>query len=112
MSVQLNNTEVARILDLSIHPILGGSGNNTGSVAFGGPESYKGIYRSLHVADLDGKTIYQNNLQLQDQTRTFADFAVGTNLFSCTIDGAKRDRALFGGDLFVMGRSMTTLQPT
>ncbi len=36
----------------------------------------------------------------------YLDFQVGTNPLSCTIDGAKRDRALFGGDLFVMGRSI------
>lgn len=106
LSVQLNGTEVATVVDLDIHPILGGSRNNTGSVAFGGPEEYKAVYRSLHVTDLEGKTLYQNNLLLQDQARTCADFAVGTNPLACTIDGAKRDRALFGGDLFVMGRSM------
>jgi alpha-L-rhamnosidase len=106
VSVQLNGAQVALVSDLDIHPILGGSGNNTGSVAFGGPEEYKAIYRALYVTDLEGKTLYQNNLKFQDQARTFADFAVGTNALSCTIDGAKRDRALFGGDLFVMGRSM------
>jgi alpha-L-rhamnosidase len=106
VSVQLNGFEVACVRDLHIHPILGGSNNNTGSVAFGGPESYRAIYRSLHVSDLDGNMLYQNTLQPQDQARSFADFAVGTNALACTIDGAKRDRALFGGDLFVMGRSM------
>jgi len=75
-------------------------------VAFGGPESYKTIYRSLFVADLEGNTLYKNSLQSRDRERTFADFAVGTNPLPSTIDGAKRDRALFGGDLFVMGRSI------
>jgi hypothetical protein len=106
VSVHLNNVEIAQISGLNIHPILGGSGNNTGSVAFGGPQAYKAIYRSLLVSDLKGIHLYQNDLQLKDQARTFADFAVGTNPLSCTIDGAKRDRALFGGDLFVMGRSI------
>jgi alpha-L-rhamnosidase len=106
VSVHLNCIEVASLSGLDIHPILGGSRNNTGSVAFGGPEEYKAVYRSLRVTDLEGNTLYQNNLQLQDQARTFGDFAVGTNSLACTIDGAKRDRALFGGDLFVMGRSI------
>jgi alpha-L-rhamnosidase len=35
-----------------------------------------------------------------------ADFAVGSNLYPCTIDGAKRDRATFAGDLYVIARSI------
>lgn len=67
---------------------------------------YKGIYRSLLVTDLEGNMLCRNYFTLQNQARTFADFAVGSNQLSCTIDGAKRDRASFGGDLFVMGRSI------
>ena len=106
VSVHFNGLMVASVNDLDIHPILGGSGNNTGSVAFGGPEEYKALYRSLLVTDLAGDVLYQNDMQLPDRVRTLADFAVGTNPLSCTIDGAKRDRALFGGDLFVIGRSI------
>ncbi|KAH6694838.1 Six-hairpin glycosidase-like protein [Leptodontidium sp. MPI-SDFR-AT-0119] len=106
VSVRLNGVEVASISNLDIHPILGGSQNNTGSVAFGGPQGYVSIYRQLQVTDLLGESLYHNELLLADKQRTLADFAVGTNAHSCTIDGAKRDRALFGGDLFVMGRSI------
>jgi alpha-L-rhamnosidase len=106
VSVHLNGNDTANIQDLDIHPILGGSGNNTGSVAFGGPQGYISVFRSLHVTDFAGQILYTNNLLLEDKSRTLADFAVGTNALACTIDGAKRDRALFGGDLFVMGRSI------
>lgn len=106
VSVQLNGVEVASISDLDIHPILGGSENNTGSVAFGGPQGYSSIYRKLQVSNPAGDILYHNGFLLVDKCRTLAEFAVGTNVLSCTVDGAKRDRALFGGDLFVMGRSI------
>jgi hypothetical protein len=105
-SVRINNVEIASIDGLDIHPILGGSGNNAGSVAFGGPQGYVSLYRSLEVKDSQGHVLYSNTLLLPDKERTLADFAVGTNALACTIDGAKRDRASFGGDLFVMGRSI------
>jgi hypothetical protein len=106
VSVQTRGVDIPSVNGLDIHPILGGSGNNTGSVAFGGPSSYLAIYRSLKVTDPEGQALYQNDFRLPDKARTLADFAVGTNTLSCTIDGAKRDRAVFGGDLFVMGRSI------
>jgi alpha-L-rhamnosidase len=106
VSVQFNDIEVASLDGLDVHPILGGAANNTGSVAFGGPQGYRALYRSLNVTSPDGSILYHNDLKLADKARTFADFQVGTNALSCTIDGAKRDRALFGGDLFVMGRSI------
>lgn len=105
-TVYFNGREVASLDGLDIHPILGGSGNNTGSVTFGGPQGYASIYRSLRVTDPEGTTLYHNDFQLADKSRTLADFQVGSNALACTIDGAKRDRALFGGDLFVMGRSI------
>ncbi|KAG4442786.1 hypothetical protein IFR05_001732 [Cadophora sp. M221] len=106
VSVCLNGVKIASISNLDIHPILGGSQNNTGSLAFGGPQGYVSIYRYLHVTNPIGESLYHNDFVLEDKKRTLADFAVGTNAHSCTIDGAKRDRALFGGDLFVMGRSI------
>jgi hypothetical protein len=106
VNVQIYGVEIASVDGLDLHPILGGSGKNTGSVAFGGPSSYLAVYRSLKVTDGEDEILYFNELKPFDKIRTLADFAVGTNALSCTIDGAKRDRAVFGGDLFVMGRSI------
>jgi alpha-L-rhamnosidase len=105
VTVEINGVEVATLSGLNIHPILGGSENNTGSVAFGGPQGYVSMFRGLQVSN-DGTILYENSLKLPDKARTLADFAVGTNALPCTIDGAKRDRSCFGGDLFVMGRSV------
>lgn len=104
--VYVQGCELARIENLDIRPILGGSANNTGSVAFGGPCQWVTLYRNLSVHDSDGNILYENNMLLSDEGRTLADFQVGTNALACTIDGAKRDRACFGGDLYVMGRSI------
>lgn len=106
VTVSVQGCQVALIENLDIRPILGGSPNNTGSVAFGGPCQWVARYRQLSVHDLDSKILYENTLLLTDHERTLADFQVGTNLLACTIDGAKRDRACFGGDLYVMGRSI------
>lgn len=105
MVVEIEGQKVATLTDLQLHPILGGN-NNSGSIAFGGPAHYTAIYRSLLVKDMREKILYRNDFLLADKARTLADFAVGTNQLACTIDGAKRDRACFSGDLFVMGRSI------
>lgn len=104
--LKLNGTTVAMLDGLDIHPLLGGAPNNSGSVAFGGPVGWTATYRNLHVQTLDGQALYSNTLLPSEAARTMLDFAVGSNPLSCTIDGAKRDRSTFGGDLFVMGQSV------
>lgn len=64
------------------------------------------MYQNLVVTSIAGKELYRNSLGLEDAARTFEDFAVGTNLLACTIDGAKRDRSAFGGDLYISARSI------
>ncbi|KAJ5007009.1 hypothetical protein K4K48_001413 [Colletotrichum sp. SAR 10_66] len=105
IAVTINDREVATIADVQLRPILGGSGINTGSVAFGGPNEWLAVYRHLAVKAA-GEVLYENSLRPEDKDRTLADFQVGTNAVACMIDGAKRDRATFGGDLFVSGRGV------
>lgn len=104
--LEIDGEEIATLEDLNIHPLLGGAVNNTGSIAFGGPRSYTALYRNLLVSGRDGQVLYENNLLPENKHRTMVDFAVSTNQVACTIDGAKRDRAVFGGDLYVLGRSL------
>ncbi|TDZ39717.1 hypothetical protein CTRI78_v010475 [Colletotrichum trifolii] len=106
VTVSINGKEIATLADVRVRPLLGGSGINTGSVAFGGPEGWVAVYRNLVVRDPSGSTLYENGMCLKDKDRVLADFQVGTNVVSCMIDGAKRDRATFGGDLFVSGRGV------
>lgn len=104
--VSVQGRRLAFIEGLNIKPILSGSANNTGSIAFGGPCQWVAVYRHLSVLSGGGENLYQNTMLPLDQSRTLDDFQVGTNGLACTIDGAKRDRACFGGDLNVIGRSI------
>ncbi|PNP75145.1 hypothetical protein FNYG_11514 [Fusarium nygamai] len=106
VTVKIEGHEVAAVRDIYVKAMLGNGLVNTGSVAFGGPPGWVALYRDLSVANHDGQTLYKNSLLQPDASRTFDDFQVGTNKLACIIDGAKRDRASFGGDAFVTGRSI------
>jgi len=106
VNVSIQGHQVAAFDGITVQPLLGGVPNNTGSVAFGGPAEWIAMYRSLTVTGMDGGVHYRNDLVEKDAERTYADFQVGTNQLPCLIDGAKRDRACFGGDAFVTGRSI------
>lgn len=106
VTVAIKGHKVATLDGITLQPLLGGASKNTGSVAFGGPAEWIAMYRSLTVAGADGSIYYRNSFLEKDAERTYTDFQVGTNQLSCLIDGAKRDRACFGGDAFVTGRSI------
>ncbi|KAF5572351.1 alpha-L-rhamnosidase A [Fusarium pseudoanthophilum] len=106
VTVTIGGNEVATVRDVYVKAMLGNGLVNAGSVAFGGPPGWVALYRDLSVADHDEQTLYKNSLLQSDASRTFDDFQVGTNKLACIIDGAKRDRASFGGDAFVTGRSI------
>ncbi|KAJ4053157.1 hypothetical protein NW756_007886 [Fusarium oxysporum] len=106
VTVTIEGHEVATVRDIYVKAMLGNSLVNTGSVAFGGPPGWVALYRDLSVTDLGGLALYENSLLHDEAERTYGDFQVGTNKLACIIDGAKRDRASFGGDAFVTGRSI------
>ena len=105
-SVTINDVLIGTLSGIDISPTLGESPDNTGSIAFGGPQGYSSIYRDLEVTDYSGTVLYTNTFMTADKDRILADFATGSNAHAGTIDGAKRDRASFGGDLYVLGRSI------
>jgi hypothetical protein len=104
--VAIQGKEIATLDKVTVQPLLGGAPINAGSVAFGGPAEWIALYRNLTVAQIDGSIVYHNSFLEKDAERTYADFQIGTNQLACLIDGAKRDRACFGGDAFVTGRSI------
>ncbi|KAJ0150654.1 Methyltransferase [Fusarium oxysporum f. sp. albedinis] len=106
VTVTIEGHEVATVRDIYVKAMLGNSLVNTGAVAFGGPPGWVALYRDLSVTDLGGLALYENSLLHAEAERTYGDFQVGTNKLACIIDGAKRDRASFGGDAFVTGRSI------
>lgn len=103
--VKINHKRIALLKRLSIYSSPGGE-PNTGSVAFGGPEHYLGIYRSLVVRDVNQNILYENDMRLKNKLLVLADFQVGTNQIPCIVDSAKGHRICSAGDLFVMGRSI------
>jgi hypothetical protein len=105
VTVVIQGQNIAALEGVTVNPLLGGA-VNTGSVAFGGPADWIATYRNLVVTATDGNILYRNSFLEKDTERTYTDFQVGTNQLSCLIDGAKRDRACFGGDAFVTGRSI------
>lgn len=106
VTVSISGVQVAELVDIRIGSILAAGRVNAGSVAFGGPEGWTATYRNLRVVSPSGQELYENTMATPEEARVLADFQVGTNPVACTIDGAKRDRACFGGDVFVMGRSL------
>ena len=106
VTITIRGYEVAILTGLHVRAMLGDNLINTGSVAFGGPPGWIACYRQLSVESLSGQTLYENSMRLGDTERIYADFQVGSNKLPCIIDGAKRDRASFGGDAFVTGRSI------
>jgi hypothetical protein len=106
VAVAIQDHNIATLDSVAVQPLLGGAPTNAGSGAFGGPAEWIAMYRNLTVAGTDESIVYDNSFLEKDAERTYADFQVGTNQLPCLIDGAKRDRACFGGDTFVTGRSI------
>lgn len=106
VTVVVQDQNVTTFDSITVQPLLGGAAINAGSVAFGGPAEWTAMYRDLTVTGTQGSIVYHNSFLEKDAERTYTDFQVGTNQLPCLIDGAKRDRACFGGDAFVTGRSI------
>ncbi|RGP66702.1 hypothetical protein FSPOR_6442 [Fusarium sporotrichioides] len=106
VTVTIEGHELFKVTGIHVKAMLGDNLVNTGSVAFGGPPGWIALYRDLSVKSINNEILYENTLLQLDSVRTYTDFQVGTNNFPCIIDGAKRDRASFGGDAFVTGRSI------
>ena len=87
--VSVQGRRLAFIEGLDIKPVLSGSANNTGSIAFGGPCQWVAVYRHLNVLRDEGEDLYQDTMLPHDQSRTLDDFQVGTNGLARMIDGAK-----------------------
>jgi hypothetical protein len=89
---------VVRLDGLDVRPLLGGCYNNADSIALDARRDTQ-HHRNLHVTDSSGNILYENNLLPANKYRTMADFGVGSNMLACTIDGAKRHRTAFAGNL-------------
>lgn len=75
-----------------------------GGVAFTTSNDQETYFRDLQVTDLSssnaGTILYQDSLT---SPQAVSDFGVGTNELPVILDGAKRDRNVWSGDLLVAG---------
>jgi hypothetical protein len=67
-----------------------------GSFGLGASFGHSAIFRDLSATILTGESIY--TVSLIDET-FFPDFLIGTNPRDTTVDGSKRDRIAYAGDL-------------
>ncbi|OAG06153.1 alpha-L-rhamnosidase [Paraphaeosphaeria sporulosa] len=67
-----------------------------GSFGLGASFGHAAIFRNLSATKLTGEEIY--SASLMDET-FFDDFLIGTNPADSTVDGSKRDRIAYAGDL-------------
>ena len=74
-------------------PISGG-----GSIGFAGYDDTEGLFRNLLVTDANGRKLLQSSLT---DPSILDAFAAGTNRLSSIVDGPKRDRLSWSGDLAV-----------
>lgn len=75
----------------------------SGWVAFGNAQGAEAVFRNLKVTAPDGKTLYESSLT--DPELLYL-FCANSNELPSIVDGAKRDRLLFTGDLGVATLSL------
>jgi alpha-L-rhamnosidase len=78
---------------------LANSSYATGTVGFREYQGEVADFRDLTVASSTGSTLFSNALSSSSVLSLFA--APGTNEYASLVDGAKRDRAIWSGDLNV-----------
>lgn len=74
--------------------------NSTGSVGLGNGSGAEALFRNLSVQAAGGQTLYASTLTTDS---VLDEFSMGTNAVASIIDGAKRDRYCWSGDLAVAG---------
>jgi len=96
ITVSLDGTQIAS-LDTSSFPAT----YSTGTVGFREYSGEEADFRDLSVTSSSGATLYSSPL---NATADLTDFAApGTNSVPSIVDGAKRDRAVWVGDMNVEG---------
>jgi hypothetical protein len=71
-----------------------------GSYGLGASYTHRAIFRNLVVASVDGSVTYSHPL---NDTSFLSDFLMGANPNDISVDGSRRDRIAYAGDLDVAG---------
>jgi alpha-L-rhamnosidase len=97
ITISLDKTQVAR-LDSATFPAGAHPAGTVGFREYAGEEAN---FRNLNVVGSSGATVYNNAL---NNASALADFAIsGVNTVPSILDGAKRDRAIWVGDINIEG---------
>ncbi|KAJ1555569.1 hypothetical protein HK405_000239, partial [Cladochytrium tenue] len=81
-----------------------------GSFGFGASLGHAAIFRNLSAVTMTGESIY--TAALKDEL-FFDDFLMGDNLYDTIVDGSKRDRISYSGDLDIaMGAALVSTNGT
>jgi alpha-L-rhamnosidase len=99
ISISLDGTPVDRI-DTSTSP-AGPSSHLAGTVGFREFDGEEAAFRNLTVTGADSTTLYRNTLATEASLAAFTP--PGSNVVPSVLDGARRDRAIWSGDLLVEG---------
>ncbi|KAF7534549.1 hypothetical protein G7054_g6117 [Neopestalotiopsis clavispora] len=73
-----------------------------GSFGLGASFGHQAIFKDLSATSTDGEEIYSHSLT---DSSFLADFFMGSNLASTIVDGSRRDRIAYSGDLDIAGGS-------
>ncbi len=76
---------------------------SSGTIGFREYRSEQASFQQLQVVDSSTTTLYQNAL---NQTSALNDFHIPSNSLPLILDGAKRDRAVWEGDLNISGPTL------
>jgi alpha-L-rhamnosidase len=84
-------------------PVTGFSSASAGSFGFQNANGADGLFRNLSIVSSSGETLYASGLT---DSSVLDVFAAGTSRLPTIIDGAKRDRLCFTGDLALAAPSL------
>ncbi|KAF5720258.1 alpha-L-rhamnosidase C [Fusarium globosum] len=95
---KVNMTEISVVVNNKTVLDFTQTGKFYGSFGLGAPLGHSAYFRNLKAATLDGTEIYSNNLT---DPSFLKDFFMGTNPADTIVDGSRRDRIAYTGDLDV-----------
>lgn len=87
----------------SSHFSAGTPAYSAGTIGFREYGSEEGSFKDLQIVDANNTLLYQNALS---QRSALSDFAVPGNVLPIILDGAKRDRDVWEGDLNISGPTL------
>ena len=104
VSTTVSGTAIEVSLDGTPLTVLNSSSYAAGTVGFREYQGEEADFKDLTVKSASGSTLYKDSL---DRASALSDFTVpGVNQYASILDGARRDRAIWAGDMNVEGPSV------